>query len=212
MSSQVVTHIIAQKVYRERTRRDTKRNKTFSRKRTCFYFSPLFYDTTELKERAERERERERETIFGSEGGVQKTIIIAQTHRTRREVRLSSQLLLSSSSPKFSFLSLSVSLERTFPRTQRYKKKLSLPLSFSSGSDGFFKSYFDLSFDDNDYCHHRHLRGLAGSRARVFCARKTRIPRAQSLFFVSLSRDIFGSFTFILHVFFCVIINTFNHS
>ena len=33
------------------------------------------------------------------------------------------------------------------------------------------------------YCHHRHLRGLAGSRARVFCARKTRIPRAQSLFF-----------------------------
>ena len=54
----------------------------------------------------------------------------------------------------------------------------------------------------------------AGSRVlvRVFRARKTRIPRAQSLFFVSLSRDIFGSFTFILHVFFCVIINTFNHS
>ena len=36
------------------------------------------------------------------------------------------------------------------------------------------------------YCHHRHLRGLAGSRARVFRARKTRIPRAQSLFFLYL--------------------------
>jgi hypothetical protein len=35
----------------------------------------------------------------------------------------------------------------------------------------------------------------AGSRvlARVFRARKTRIPRAQSLFFVSLSREMFGS-------------------
>jgi hypothetical protein len=35
----------------------------------------------------------------------------------------------------------------------------------------------------------------AGSRVlvRVFRARKTRIPRAQSLFFVSLSREMFGS-------------------
>ena len=68
--SQVVTHIIAQKVCRERTRRDTKRNKTFSRKRTCFYFSPLFYDTTEERESCEREREREREKRYSAQKEV----------------------------------------------------------------------------------------------------------------------------------------------
>jgi len=89
----------------------------------------------------------------------------------------------------FSFslsLSLSLSLypERTFPRTQRYKKKRSLPLSFSSGSDGFFKSYFDLSWRRCYvmYCHHRHLRGLAGSRACFPRPKNAHSARAISFF------------------------------
>ena len=130
--------------------------------------------------------------------------------------------LVITSSPKFSFLSLSLSLslslciQKELSRGHRdTKKKRSLPLSFSSGSDGFFKSYFKsyIESEYDMYCHHRHLRGLAGSRARVFRARKTRIPRAQSLFFcISFTGNVWLKVISSRLIFFCVIINTSNHS
>ena len=54
------------------------------------------------------------------------------------------------------------------------------------------------------YCHHRHLRGLAGSRARVFRARKTRIPRAQSLFFcISFTGNVWLNLVLYADIFLC---------
>jgi hypothetical protein len=171
------------------TRYETKQN-FFSETHLLLFFSSLL-----RYHRGKRElRERERETIFGSEGGV----IIAQTHRTRREVKnflglghnIIAEVLVSFS---FSFsLSLSLYPERTFPRTQRYKKKRSLPLSFSSGSDGFFKSYFDLSWRNAYvmYCHHRHLRGLAGSRACFPRPKNAHSARAISFFCISFTGNV----------------------
>ena len=163
--------------------RDEIRNETklFLGNAPAFIFL-LSFTIPPRKERAEREREREREreTIFGSEDGV----IIAQTHRTRREF----MDLVITSSPKFSFLSLSLSLslciQKELSRGHRDTKKNSLPLSFSSGSDGFFKSYFDLSLENVGvmYCHHRHLRGLAGSRACFPRPKNAHSARAISFF------------------------------
>ena len=82
-------------------------------------------------------------------------------------------------------LSLSLCIQKELSRGHRdTKKKRSLPLSFSSGSDGFFKSYFDLSWRRCYvmYCHHRHLRGLAGSRACFPRPKNAHSARAISFF------------------------------
>ena len=108
--------------------RDEIRNETklFLGNAPAFIFL-LSFTIPPRKERAERERERERETIFGSEGGV----IIAQTHRTRREF----MDLVITSSPKFSFLSLSLSLSlsvsrKNFPEDTEIQKKTLPPSLF----------------------------------------------------------------------------------
>ena len=184
--------------------RDEIRNETklFLGNAPAFIFL-LSFTIPPRKERAERERERERETIFGSEGGV----IIAQTHRTRREF----MDLVITSSPKFSFLSLSLSLslslypERTFARTQRYKKKtpsLSLFLLAQTVSLNHISIYHGI---DDMLCI-VIIAISAGSRvlARVFRARKTRIPRAQSLFFcISFTGNVWLNLVLYADIFLC---------
>ena len=167
------------------TRYETKQN-FFSETHLLLFFSSLL-----RYHRGKRElRERERETIFGSEGGV----IIAQTHRTRREVKffflglghnIIAEVLVSFS---FSFsLSLSLCIQKELSRGHRDTKKNSLPLSFSSGSDGFFKSYFDLSWASTRcYVLSSSPSPRARGFSRVFSAPEKRAFRARNLFFLYL--------------------------
>ena len=189
--SQVVTHIIAQKVCRERTRRDTKRNKTFSRKRTCFYFSPLFYDTTEERESWERERER-------NDIRLRRRC----NHRSDASHAPWSQKScwnwVITSSPKFSFLSrfflflflslslsLSLCIQKELSRGHRDTKKNAPSLSLFLLAQTVSLNHISIYHGETLMLCIVIIAISAGSRvlARVFRARKTRIPRAQSLFF-----------------------------
>jgi len=158
---------------------------------------PLRKERAERERERERERQREREERYSAQNRDRESVIIAQTHSTRREVRSTQARVLyyyhHRRSSRF-FLSLSLSLypEELSRGHQRYKKRsLSLFLLAQTVSLNHFSIYHTYIV--------KIIAIIAISRARglsrpVFSAPEKRAIRARNLyFFVSLSLT-FGHF------------------